>query len=193
MLWAIAAPLLLLIGAGATGAVAALGDTLFHSTSLAQGMHDDAAATAHLFIRLRALHPLIAGLAAVAVLASASVVVTLRSGARVAQAARVVRVLVVAQVAAGIVNLVLLAPVAMQLVHLTLADAVWIAVVAMGARALEGTREWRRRWRRGPTGRRSGRCRATARKAPWGRRRPSALRRRGDRGASRRKNWRPWS
>jgi heme A synthase len=137
ILWTLAAPLLLLLGTGATGAVAALGDTLFHSSSLAQGMHDDALATAHVFIRLRALHPLLAGLAAVAVLASTSVTKTLRSAVAVAKAARVVRIAVVAQVIAGLVNLLLLAPVAMQIVHLVLADVVWIAVVAMGARALK--------------------------------------------------------
>jgi heme A synthase len=136
VLWALAAPLFMLIGAGATGAVAALGDTLFHAGSLAQGMRDDAASTAHLFVRLRALHPLLAGLAAVAVLSGASVIKTLRTSAPVARAARIVRAVVVAQVVAGIVNLVLLAPVAMQIVHLVLADVVWIAVVALGARAL---------------------------------------------------------
>ncbi len=136
--WAIAAPLAMLVAAGVTGAIAALGDTLFHSTSLAQGMRDDSLVTAHLIIRLRALHPLFAGLAAIAVLASASVVNALRSEARVARAARVVRVVVVAQVVAGITNLLLLAPVGMQIVHLVLADAVWIAVVVMGARAMEG-------------------------------------------------------
>ena len=136
--WAVAAPLVLLVGAGATGAIAALGDTLFHASSLAQGMRDDALATAHLFVRLRALHPLLAGLAAVAVLASASVVTALRSSPAVLRAAFVVRVAIVAQVVAGIVNLVLLAPVGMQIVHLVLADAVWIAVVLLGARAMEG-------------------------------------------------------
>jgi heme A synthase len=138
ILWALAAPLLLLVGAGATGAIAALGDTLFHSTSLAQGLRDDGLATAHLFVRLRALHPLLAGLAAVAVIASTSLVTALRSSPAVLRAASVVRVAIVAQVIAGVVNLVLLAPVGMQIVHLVLADAVWIAVVLLGARAMQG-------------------------------------------------------
>jgi heme A synthase len=87
---------------------------------------------------LRALHPLLAGIAAVATFASASVVAVLRGSPAVVRAARVVRVAVVAQVVAGVVNLVLLAPVGMQIVHLVLADAVWIAVVALGARGVEG-------------------------------------------------------
>jgi len=36
----------------------------------------------------------------------------------------------------GLLNLVLLAPVWMQIVHLLLADAVWIALVLLAARAL---------------------------------------------------------
>jgi cytochrome c oxidase assembly protein subunit 15 len=54
-----------------------------------------------------------------------------------------VRIAVVAQVLAGIANLLLLAPVGMQIVHLVLADVVWIAVVALGARALAETDERR--------------------------------------------------
>jgi len=138
ILWALAAPLLMLVLSGTTGAVAALGDTLFHASSLAQGLHDDAAATAHVFVRLRALHPLIAGLAAVTVLACTAVIRTVQGGAETAVAARLVRIAVVAQVLAGFLNLLLLAPVAMQIVHLVLADALWIAVVVLGARALAG-------------------------------------------------------
>ena len=41
-----------------------------------------------------------------------------------------------AQLLAGLVNLLLLAPVGLQLLHLVLADAVWLAVVALGAQAL---------------------------------------------------------
>jgi cytochrome c oxidase assembly protein subunit 15 len=138
MAWSLGATLGLLVVAGCTGAVAALGDTLFHASSLAQGMHDDLAATAHVFVRLRSLHPLFAGLAAVAAFATASVVNALRESERVARAARGLRVAVLAQVVAGVVNLVLLAPVAMQIAHLVLADVVWIAVVVLGARAVEG-------------------------------------------------------
>jgi heme A synthase len=117
--------------------VAALGDTLFHATSLAQGMAQDASSTAHMFVRLRTLHPLFAGLGAVAVLAATTVVSTMRASIRVARAARFVRVAVVTQVAAGVVNLLLLAPIAMQIVHLVLADTLWIALVMLAFEALE--------------------------------------------------------
>ncbi len=135
--WALAAPFLLLVVAAVTGAVAALGDTLFHATSLAQGMADDASSTAHVFVRLRSLHPLFAGLAAVAVLAATTVVSMMRASSRVARAAKVVRVAVLAQVTAGVVNLLLLAPIAMQIVHLVLADTLWIAMVVLAFEAFE--------------------------------------------------------
>jgi len=133
--WSLAAPFVLLVLAGCTGAVAALGDTLFHATSLAQGLAQDTASTAHMFVRLRALHPLFAGMGAIAVLASVTLVTTMRGSARVARAGRVVRIAVVAQVTAGVVNLLLLAPIAMQIVHLVLADTLWIALVVLAFEA----------------------------------------------------------
>jgi heme A synthase len=135
--WTLAAPFLMLILSASSGAVAALGDTLFHSTSLAQGMAQDLAATAHIFVRLRALHPLFAGLAAIAVLACATVLSAMRASPRVSRAAWIVRVAVLAQVMAGVFNLLLLAPIAMQIVHLVLADTLWIAMVALAFEAFE--------------------------------------------------------
>ena len=44
--------------------------------------------------------------------------------------------LAITQVVAGVVNVVLLAPVWMQLTHLLLADALWIALVLLGASVL---------------------------------------------------------
>jgi heme A synthase len=133
--WAAGVALALLVGAGVTGAVAALGDTLFPAASLAAGLREDALATAHVFVRLRGLHPVIAGTAAVGALAAATLVGAAR-GESVGREVRAVRVLVVAQVLAGVTNLLLMAPVWMQLVHLVLADGVWIAVVALGARGI---------------------------------------------------------
>ena len=52
------------------------------------------------------------------------------------RAARIVAVLVFAQIALGLLNVILLAPVWLQLVHLLVADAIWIGVVLLGAGAL---------------------------------------------------------
>jgi heme A synthase len=140
--WILAAPLAGAIIVATSGAIAALGDTLFPSASLAQGLADDASPTAHLFIRLRVLHPFLAGGVSAIALVCAGVVPLMRRDSRTRAAARAVHALVFVQVCAGLVNLALLAPVSMQLVHLLLADALWIALVLLTATALaERTRE----------------------------------------------------
>lgn len=118
-----------------TGAVAALGNTLFPVRTLAEGLQQDFSPTSHFLLRLRVLHPIL-GVAVgvlVAVLAAAT---AFRSGApRVLMLAGVVLSLVIVQVFCGFANLLLLAPVWLQLVHLLLADALWIAVVLLASAA----------------------------------------------------------
>jgi cytochrome c oxidase assembly protein subunit 15 len=115
---------------GATGAVAALGDTLFPASSLAAGLAADLAPASHLLLRLRAFHPLLA-------LAVGAYLLWLCNRGGVSPAVRrreaAVRFLVLAQLAAGAVNVALLAPVWLQLTHLLLADLLWIALVLLAA------------------------------------------------------------
>ena len=107
-----------------TGAITALGDTLFPAASLASGMQQDFSAAASILVRLRVIHPVIA-------VAVALYLVWLASRERAVKASVWVIVCAIVQVGAGVLNFVLLAPLAMQLVHLLLADLVWIAVVAL--------------------------------------------------------------
>jgi heme A synthase len=130
---AIGAVLLLLTGV--SGAVAALGDTLFPAGSLSAALSSDLSATAHVLVRLRVLHP---------ALAIGTGIFLIAAGSRLAADATEVRrryalavaLLAAIQLAAGVLNVVLLAPVWMQIVHLALADAVWIAAVLLGASLL---------------------------------------------------------
>lgn len=117
---------------GASGAVAALGDTLFPASSLREGLAQDLSPVAHLFLRLRLLHPVIALSSGVIVLGAAGLVRSVSSSARARMFARLVTILFVAQFAAGLLNVSLLAPIWMQLVHLLLADVTWVALVLMG-------------------------------------------------------------
>ena len=121
--------------AGVSGAIAALGDTLYPAHSLFDAISADLSATSHLLIRLRLLHPALAIAAGALVL-----LVSIRAGShgqrRRSRLAFAVAALVPIQVAAGFVNVLLLAPVWMQLVHLLLADLLWIAFVLYGASAL---------------------------------------------------------
>ena len=124
-----------LILAGVSGAVAALGDTLFPAASHAEGLAQSLSPASHVLLRLRALHPLIA------IGAGASLMlVAPRLGAaddRLAQRlGRATLILAATQMLGGIVNVLLLAPVWMQIVHLLLADLLWIVFVLLGAQAL---------------------------------------------------------
>jgi cytochrome c oxidase assembly protein subunit 15 len=132
----IPAALLGLVVLGVSGAVAALGDTLFPARSLAEGFRQDISAGAHVLLRLRVLHPLLAVAVGTLLLVTAAVSSLLRPGRQVRRAAFALALLVVLQLTAGLVNLALLAPVWMQLLHLLLADAVWLAAVLLGASAL---------------------------------------------------------
>ena len=102
-----------------TGAVTALGDTLFPPGAVGEP-HGHAAA-AHFLVRLRILHPLLA-VAVGAYLAAL--------GGTVLEPCRrhawLLFALVLAQFVAGPLTVALRAPVSMQLVHLLLADLVWV-------------------------------------------------------------------
>jgi cytochrome c oxidase assembly protein subunit 15 len=121
---------------GATGAVTALGDTLFPASSLVQGLRQDVAPAAHALVRLRIFHPL-------AAIALGLFLLWLPQGLRPHLAARPDRrlggalgLLTLAQLTAGAVNVTLLAPVPMQLVHLLLAQLLWIAFVLFASETL---------------------------------------------------------
>jgi heme A synthase len=118
----VALPVALL--ASITGALAALGDTLYPSSSIAAGVAREFSAAAPMLLRLRLLHPVVAVTAAVFLLYWA-----LRAGAN--RYARAVLILVFAQVGCGIVNWLLLAPIWMQIAHLLVADLLWITLVLL--------------------------------------------------------------
>lgn len=116
---------------GVTGAIAALGDTLFPPHSLAEGLAQDLSVSSHLLLRLRALHPFVAVIVAVLLLSFAAYVPPRGPASR--RFARALSALVVVQLALGVLNLVLRAPVWMQLLHLVTADAVWVCLVMLSA------------------------------------------------------------
>jgi cytochrome c oxidase assembly protein subunit 15 len=124
------APIVLTLLVGVTGAITALGDTLFPKTAV--GLPDGE----HFLERLRIVHPFLAIGTGVLAVAAASALRRLRTDPTTARLSRAVPALFGIQVLAGTVNVVLLAPVWMQLVHLLLADALWLALVLMAASAL---------------------------------------------------------
>jgi heme A synthase len=121
---------------GVSGAVTALGATLFPVTSLAEGLRQDLSPTAHVLIRLRFFHPFIALLMGVFLLLAASFVRAWRPALGTKRWAKALAALVVIQLFAGLSNLLLHAPIWLQLTHLLLADLVWIALVLLAVTAL---------------------------------------------------------
>ena len=123
------------------GAVTALGDTLFPSGSLSEGLTADLSATSHFLIRLRTIHPILAVMVALYLMTT---VWQIANGApRARSRPRSVTRGLVPRPAAGGRNGVLLAPVWLQLVHLLLADLVWVAYVFLGAETLANAQSGR--------------------------------------------------
>jgi heme A synthase len=118
-----------------SGAVAALGNTLYPDGSLAEGLAADLSPTSHILIRLRILHPTFAVLIAGGLLFGAPYIGS-GGGVTATRLARTVAILAGVQLGIGALNVLLLAPVWMQLVHLVVADLVWIAFVLLGASVL---------------------------------------------------------
>jgi heme A synthase len=135
--WVFAAAIMATLILGVSGAVSALGATLFPVTSLAEGLKQDLSPTAHVLIRLRFFHPLIAIGVGGLLIMTAFFARSRRPGAGVKKWSNALIALVLVQLGAGAVNLLLHAPTWLQLVHLLLSDLVWIALVLLGCSALQ--------------------------------------------------------
>jgi len=120
-----------------SGAVTALGDTLFPVGTHGEGLRRSFSETAHFLERLRTLHPAIAVVVGCyAVMVSSYTGNFLRPGPLVKKFGNSLTALFAAQIAVGIANVLLHAPVWLQLVHLFLADLFWIALVLTASAAL---------------------------------------------------------
>ncbi|MGE5603252.1 MAG: COX15/CtaA family protein [Nitrososphaerales archaeon] len=131
--WLVALVAVLVVGM--SGAVTALGDTLFPSASLTEGFRADFSPTAHILTRLRVLHPMIAVGSAVFAILLARLIATRRPDERTRLLSNAAISLLLAQIMAGALNVALLAPVWMQILHLALAVSVWLSVILLGASA----------------------------------------------------------
>ena len=114
---------------GASGAVTALGDTLYPASSLAEGFQQDFHPEAALLVRLRIWHPVIAVLVGAYLVAAGVWIRSRLPTPAIRRASYVLIGLFVIQLFFGAINVILLAPVWMQLVHLLTADLVWISFV----------------------------------------------------------------
>jgi heme A synthase len=114
---------------GVSGAVTALGGTLFPVNSLAEGLKQDLSPTAHILIRLRFFHPFIAIFVSVLLIVLPRLTRAWQRGPINRKIAKSLIVLILIQLAAGLFNLILHAPIWLQIVHLLLSDLIWITLV----------------------------------------------------------------
>jgi heme A synthase len=121
---------------GASGAVTALGDTLFPSASLAEGLKSDFAETSHYLIRLRVYHPAIA--VTVGALLYIITIFIRRNNKKnqVENFSNILFVLYALQIIIGIMNVILRAPVWLQIIHLLQSNLIWISFVLLTGEVL---------------------------------------------------------
>jgi heme A synthase len=130
--WAIIAMLGTIV-IGVSGALTALGDTLFPVSSLAEGIQQDFSPTVHFLVRLRILHPSIAVLVGFYLIVFGGIVLARNQAQWAQRFGRTLIILILIQFAAGLINVYLLAPVWLQIVHLLLADLIWITLILFSA------------------------------------------------------------
>ena len=112
-----------------TGAVTALGDTLFPTQPALSGdlwarLRDDLSASQHFLVRLRLIHPLVAVATALGMATLFLRLIVRRAG----PLAQLGLGLIATQVCLGLLNVALAAPPWMQLVHLLTSQCVWVVV-----------------------------------------------------------------
>jgi len=130
--WLLVGGLLGMLLIGMSGAVTALGDTLFPVSSLAEGLAADMDPNAHFLVRLRVYHPVIAVIIALYSLYLVRMLFNQNRG--IAHKFLIALVVVgIVQLVIGLINLLLLVPIPTQLFHLFTADLVWITYILTAA------------------------------------------------------------
>lgn len=123
---------------GVSGAIAALGATLFSESAQAALVPGDVSPAAQLLFSLRQykLHPLLALLVGGYLIYFAVAMAKPSGDTWVRRWGGAVVALVLMQTGVGLLNAAMLAPVALQIVHLLLADLLWLALVLLCATSL---------------------------------------------------------
>ena len=111
------------LGLGVSGAIAALGDTLFKSPTLSAGLAAELSTNAHFLIKLRVFHPAIACLWVFMGFVWSQKLI---SNPRLLGIRAAFLGALIFQFCLGFVNWMMLAPTGLQLVHLFVADVVFI-------------------------------------------------------------------
>ncbi len=147
--WTLLVALLSMFVVGASGAVAALGDTLLEglvegkeaanlmARLAAVGVSPTEAAIVTGLVEMRIYHPVIAIVSGVLVALAAWVARTQRPSPHTRRFSTWIFILFAAQLLVGAFNVALHAPVWIQMVHLFMTNLIWIALVLLAASALD--------------------------------------------------------
>lgn len=125
--------ILMMMVLSASGAITALGDTLFPASSLAEGLRQDFASDAHILLRLRIFHPMIAVITAFIAGGTAWLLRRRYAHTRPQKLGGLLIIIFLVQLVLGVINVILLAPVWMQIVHLIVSELAWITLILMSA------------------------------------------------------------
>ncbi len=139
-------PAVLLLGLlilGVSGAVAALGDTLYPAAGLSEALRNDFSSRSHLLLQLRVYHPLVAFLVAVLLVANVHLAFRRPVGEGTRKLAMLALAFFLFQFGLGITNLLLLAPVWLQILHLATADLLWISTVLFASSMIRAQQQLR--------------------------------------------------
>jgi cytochrome c oxidase assembly protein subunit 15 len=116
---------------GASGAITALGDTLFHPLYVGEGLVSDLQYKSSILKSIRVYHPVLAIVVSLYTVPVCWKIIstTLQSSALARKLCKLITVSVSLQILFGFINIALLAPVWMQIIHLFTADLLWVAAV----------------------------------------------------------------
>ncbi len=125
-----------LLGLTVTGAISALGDTLYPPENHLQVMEQALLPTANLVMKARPVHPYTAVVVAMFLSLAAGLFDHLRPSVMTRRFAYGVWLMLGAQMVLGLINIGLLAPLWMQILHTAAADILWLSLVLMCASGL---------------------------------------------------------
>jgi heme A synthase len=134
--WFLTLGLLGVLVLAASGAVTALGDTLFPAATLAEGLRQDMSEGSNFLIRLRVFHPLLAIFVGLYTGLTTSILGPLGDRSPAGRLALGLVILITGQLGLGLLNVLLLAPIWLQITHLFVSDLIWIFLVLFTATSL---------------------------------------------------------
>lgn len=114
---------------GVSGAQAALGDMLFPSTGLIDGLRADLDDKSHFFVHMRPFHPFIATGVGIFIVLFYGWLAKRWQNPGIQKAVNFLIGIYAFNMAFGLANMLANAPVVMQLVHLVVADGIWISTL----------------------------------------------------------------